>query len=84
MVASDANAMTNAPMAKKMSAAFKENLRPHLSLQKPPKADPTAAPATAALTIRPCIQCNLSQNVLDSQLTFSTQIKLCVDAISGS
>ena len=64
VVASGAKAMTTAPMAKKMSAAFKEDFRPFLSLQTPPKADPTAAPATAALTMRPCIQCNLLSDAM--------------------
>lgn len=51
--------MTMAPATKKASANFRAAFRPRLSLRNPPPADPTAAPRTAELTIKPCIQCSL-------------------------
>lgn len=56
-----AKAINAAPAAKKMSATLRADFLPYLSLQRPPPAEPKAAPATAALTINPWIQCNLPE-----------------------
>ena len=56
------SAMTMAPATKSTSATFRAALRPRLSLRNPPPADPNAAPKTAELTIRPCVQRSLCHN----------------------
>jgi len=54
-----AAAMSKAPSVKSTSPTSSAFLRPTLSLNQPPMAEPTPAPSTAALTMTSWIQTSL-------------------------
>jgi len=54
-----ARPMSAAPAANSASPASSARRRPSRSLSRPPPQEPTAAPASAALTMNPSIQLSL-------------------------